>query len=228
MAEQKSSHSGSSERLADWVDRLSRLYTPVVADVLDRLGYRDQCLRAEIRPLVAGYAAGRRGADRPDDPRATDLTPAEPYKGEMAAVDALGPGRRDGRVDVRRQLLGRAAVHRGAVPGLPRRRHRRLHARHPGHQDHGLPGLLPGHPPGRQPGPARRRRARRAHRLRGRLRQARDLVLADDDGVVVVPQAVAEQALAAAEQKVRGENLVRLKLAEGMTVTEAFRRYGVL
>src|SRR5438105_11524686 len=55
-----------------------------------------------------------------------------------------------------------------------------------------------------------------------------DLVLADHDGVVVLPQAVAEQALQAAEEKVRGENLVRQKLAEGMSATEAFRRYGVL
>jgi regulator of RNase E activity RraA len=55
-----------------------------------------------------------------------------------------------------------------------------------------------------------------------------DLVLADDDGVVVVPRAVAEEALGHAEHKVSGENLVRLKLAEGMSVTEAFQRYGVL
>jgi regulator of RNase E activity RraA len=55
-----------------------------------------------------------------------------------------------------------------------------------------------------------------------------DLILADDDGVVVVPQGVAEQALTAAEEKIRGENLVRKALAEGMSVTEAFRRYGVL
>ena len=55
-----------------------------------------------------------------------------------------------------------------------------------------------------------------------------DLVLADHDGVVVVPYAVAEAALTAAEEKVRGENLVRQKLAEGMSAGEAFRRYGVL
>ena len=34
--------------------------------------------------------------------------------------------------------------------------------------------------------------------------------------------------VSAAEEKVRGENLVRKALAEGMSVTEAFRRYGVL
>ena len=55
-----------------------------------------------------------------------------------------------------------------------------------------------------------------------------DLVLADDDGVVIVPRSVADQALALAEEKARGENLVREALASGMSVTEAFRRYGIL
>ena len=55
-----------------------------------------------------------------------------------------------------------------------------------------------------------------------------DLVLADDDGVVVVPQGRGRAGAALAEEKVSGENLVRKALAEGMTVTEAFRRYGVL
>src|SRR4051794_885985 len=40
-----------------WADRLGALYTPVIADVLDRLGYRDQSFRAEIRPLFPGARA---------------------------------------------------------------------------------------------------------------------------------------------------------------------------
>ena len=44
-----------------------------------------------------------------------------------------------------------------------------------------------------------------------------DLVLADHDGVVVVPSAAAEETLRLAEEKVSGENLVRRALAEGMT-----------
>jgi regulator of RNase E activity RraA len=55
-----------------------------------------------------------------------------------------------------------------------------------------------------------------------------DLVVADDDGIVIVPQGIADRAIDLAEEKVRGENLVRQALAEGMSVTEAFRRYGVL
>ena len=55
-----------------------------------------------------------------------------------------------------------------------------------------------------------------------------DLVLADFDGVVVVPGEVAEEAIGRAEEKVSGENLVRKHLQEGMPVSEAFRRFGVI
>ena len=55
-----------------------------------------------------------------------------------------------------------------------------------------------------------------------------DLLLADYDGVVVVPSEVAEETITRAEEKVAGENLVREKLAEGMPVWEAFRTYGVI
>ena len=67
------------------------LYSPVVADVLDRMGYREQCLRADIRPLamghvVAGFARTVKTVDAPS------TSPEKPYEGEMAAVDALGSG----------------------------------------------------------------------------------------------------------------------------------------
>jgi regulator of RNase E activity RraA len=55
-----------------------------------------------------------------------------------------------------------------------------------------------------------------------------DLLLADYDGVVVIPAAVADEVITRAEEKVAGENLVRSKLAEGMPVWEAFRTYGVI
>jgi regulator of RNase E activity RraA len=55
-----------------------------------------------------------------------------------------------------------------------------------------------------------------------------DLVLADHDGVVVVPAALGEEVVRLAEEKVAGENLVRERLAEGMPVAEAFRTYGVI
>ncbi len=55
-----------------------------------------------------------------------------------------------------------------------------------------------------------------------------DLVVADIDGVVVVPRAVEEQVVRYAWNKVHDENVVRQAIADGMTATAAFKKYGVL
>jgi regulator of RNase E activity RraA len=55
-----------------------------------------------------------------------------------------------------------------------------------------------------------------------------DLVLADHDGVVVIPAQDAQEVISLAEEKVAGEDMVRDKLAEGMPVWDAFRTYGVI
>ncbi len=62
----------------------------------------------------------------------------------------------------------------------------------------------------------------------GVLVEPGDLVLADHDGVVVIPKAIAEETLKLAEDKVSGENLVRTALQGGMSATEAFKTYGIL
>src|SRR5258707_11936717 len=45
------------ERSPGWIDRLAGLYTPVEADVLDPVGYRDQAMLADVRPLFPGARA---------------------------------------------------------------------------------------------------------------------------------------------------------------------------
>jgi regulator of RNase E activity RraA len=55
-----------------------------------------------------------------------------------------------------------------------------------------------------------------------------DLVIADADGVVVVPQAVEAEVLAKAWAKTQSENEVREAIRQGMLATDAFRKYGVL
>jgi 4-hydroxy-4-methyl-2-oxoglutarate aldolase len=53
-----------------------------------------------------------------------------------------------------------------------------------------------------------------------------DWVVGDEDGVVVVPVDLAADVLAAAEEKVGTENLVRDAVRQGMTPLQAFERYG--
>lgn len=55
-----------------------------------------------------------------------------------------------------------------------------------------------------------------------------DLVFADEDGVVVVPQNVEQEAIRRAWQKVHAENVVRDSIRNGMKATDAFAKYGVL
>jgi regulator of RNase E activity RraA len=55
-----------------------------------------------------------------------------------------------------------------------------------------------------------------------------DLVLGGADGVVVVPSAIIEDVVAEAYQKSRTESRVRTALREGMSVSDAYRRFGVM
>ena len=55
-----------------------------------------------------------------------------------------------------------------------------------------------------------------------------DLVIADDDGVVVVPQAVEADALRRAWDKVHAENVTRDAIKAGMKAVAAYEKYGVL
>jgi regulator of RNase E activity RraA len=216
-----------SEQSAGWVDRLARLYTPVVADVLDRLGRRDQSMRADVRPLFPeAKAAGVARTIRTIKP--AEIVPAEPYKGEMAAVDDL----REGDVAVVSEcgasfwgeLLSTAARYRGCrgviIDGYTRDTRAIINM--------GFPVFCTGIHPADSLGRLDVAEHDVPVRCGGVLVNPGDLVLADEDGVVVVPRSIAEETLTRAEEKVRGENLVRKALAEGMSVTEAFRRYGVL
>ncbi len=55
-----------------------------------------------------------------------------------------------------------------------------------------------------------------------------DLVLADVDGVVVVPQAVEKEAIRAAWDKAHAENITRDAIKAGMKAVAAYEKYGVL
>ena len=55
-----------------------------------------------------------------------------------------------------------------------------------------------------------------------------DLVVADEDGVVVVPLKVEASVIRRAWEKVHAENEVRDAIRKGMKATTAFETYGVL
>jgi regulator of RNase E activity RraA len=55
-----------------------------------------------------------------------------------------------------------------------------------------------------------------------------DLVIADEDGVVVVPTNVENEAIRRAWDKVHAENIVRDEIRAGGKATDVFKKYGVL
>ena len=68
---------------------VSRLYTAVVSDILDDLGHRDHVLDPAIRPLGNGEVIAS-----PANPflvTQVDQIAAEPYAGEISALDDVRP-----------------------------------------------------------------------------------------------------------------------------------------
>jgi regulator of RNase E activity RraA len=55
-----------------------------------------------------------------------------------------------------------------------------------------------------------------------------DLIVADIDGIVVVPREVETEVIRRAWEKVNAENTVRDAIASGLSATAAFKKYGVL
>jgi regulator of RNase E activity RraA len=210
-----------------WPDRLGRLYTAVVADVLDALGFRDQCLHPRVRPLwpgatLAGFALTVHVVP------AREVQPEHPYAGELAAVDALQPGdvlvASESATGIWGELLSTAARHRGCrgvVLDGPTRDATAITTM-------GFPVFHVGCHPADSLG----RVEVAAHDVPvdcgGVLIHPGDLVLADHDGVVAIPAAAADDVLRRAEEKVGDENKVRAALAAGMSATAAFEKYGVL
>jgi regulator of RNase E activity RraA len=55
-----------------------------------------------------------------------------------------------------------------------------------------------------------------------------DLVFADLDGVVIIPKRHEVEVIEKALEKARGEKLVRKEIENGMSSSDAFRKYGIL
>jgi regulator of RNase E activity RraA len=215
-------------RLGD-VERLAKLYTAVVADCMDRVGLRNQVMAPRIRPLfpeakMAGIAATVDVVDIDEVPPDRDAW----YKGELQAVDALTEG--EVMVVSRTtgsywgELLATAARYRGArgivVDGFCRDTVALIDMKFPTF----AAGILCSDSLGRIDV-----RAAGVPVVCGDITvNPGDLVLADHDGIVVLPRHAAGEVLGLAEEKVSGENLVRDELARGRSLWETFRTYGVI
>ncbi len=207
------------------------LYTAVLSDVLDELGFRDQAMPSSIRPLdenlvLAGFA--RTGLYR----EIFQVVEGEnPYELEIALVDDLKPddvavfgccGSR--RIAPWGELLSTASRARGAAGCVTDGMVRDIRAI----RALGFPVFHGGIAPLDSKGRGMVAEIDTPIRCGGVAVASGDLIVGDADGLVVVPRAVEDDALRLAFAKVTGENTTRDELAAGAKLAEVFARYRVL
>jgi regulator of RNase E activity RraA len=207
------------------------LYTAVLSDVLDELGYRDQAMPPSIRPLddeLVMVGRARTGIYR----EVYGVVPgSNPYALEIALVDDLAPGDvavlgcgGSTRIAPWGELLSTAARARGAAgcltDGFVRDIKFIRRMRFP--VFHG--GIAPLDSKGR----GMVAEIDVPIRCGGVAVSPGDLVVGDADGVIVVPRAVEAEALQKAFAKVRGENDTRKELEGGARLADVFARHGIL
>lgn len=215
-----------------FLDKLrSRLYTAVLSDVLDELGYRDQALPPAIRPLddalvMVGFA--RTGAYREvysvvpgQNPYALEIALVDDLKVNEVAVLACGGSQ---KIAPWGELLSTAARARKAAGCLTDgfvRDIRQIRSM-------AFPVFHAGIAPLDSKGRGMVAEIDVPVRVANVAVSPGDLVFGDADGVIVVPRAVEAQALAKAFAKVDGEDRTRDELAAGARLADVFARHGIL
>lgn len=217
---------------SSFADLSSRLYAAVLSDVLDGMGLRDQAMKPFVRPLDEERVLFGRARTGLYMPVYSVREGENPYDVEIALVDDLEPndvavfacsGPTD-RIAPWGELLSTAATARGAsgcvTDGLVRdiRAIRRM----------GFPVFHGGIGPIDSKG-----RGKMVERdvpvvCAGVIVYPGDYVFGDADGVVVVPQAAADEAFSTALSKAEAETTTRDELAAGLKLADVFRRHGVL
>jgi 4-hydroxy-4-methyl-2-oxoglutarate aldolase len=205
------------------------LYTAVIADSLDELGYRHQAMREQLRPLspdccFAGWARTIACVD-------VYHVPEDPYAKEIEAVDSILSGEVVivSTADSQRnapwgELLSTAARARGArgavIDGLVRDV-RKIEAL-------GFPVFARGIKPVDSRGRGLVIDYNVPVECGGIQVNPGDLVFADYDGIVVIPAEVVPEAIRLATEKVTRENHSRAELKRGSYLRDVYEKYGVL
>ena len=215
--------------MSDPLAVLETLYTAVVADVLDTLGYRQQTLSADIRAMTpARQVSGRVFTAKAE---VVNNIPAEPYKLEMAATDTMTAGDvlvvdagHNRQSAFWGELLSTACQAKGVRGAVMSTCTRDLWAL----EKMKFPVFAIGRSPADSKGRIDVTAIGKPITLDGVCIQNGDYLLGDPDGIVIIPAAALDETLRLAQEKVSGENTVRDDLANGMPVTEAFAKHGIL
>ncbi len=206
-----------------------KLAASAISDVLDALGFRDQVMRATIRPLypealVVGRAMPVLYAE-------VFEVPEKPYQMEMEVVDSLRPddvlvayAPATAKAALWGGLLSTAARARGArgvvIEGMTRDVKQITSM--------GFPVFASGTSPLDSKGRLRVFAYRCAIECGGVLVEPGDIIFGDVDGVVVIPQDVAVETINEALNKLEAEHLTAEELKKGTLLRDVYAKYGVL
>lgn len=204
------------------------LYTPVVGDILDELGYYHQFLPAPVQPIrLTDKLIGRAMPVLMIDVYGPQK---KPFGKLTEALDQLQPGEiyiASGgamRCAYWGEILTATAKKRGAVGAIVNGYYRDtlmvmeqdwpVFSRGRFGQDSAVRTQVADY--------------RCDIEIDGVWIKPGDLIFGDLDGVLVIPKVVEEQVIVKALKKARSEKLVRKEIDNGMSSTEAFLKYGVL
>jgi 4-hydroxy-4-methyl-2-oxoglutarate aldolase len=222
--------------LAELDDRLfdmmtDKLYVAVISDILDGMGYRNQVLQPGVvpaRPDPSQVLVGR-AATVLIGPQYEVVD--QPYTTQIAAIDALKPG--DvvvsgvggmTNVAVWGELFSNAAKARGARGFLTDGCHRDTRMV----LDLGFPVFSRGPRPVDISGRGTVISIGRPVEVAGVVVHPGDVVFAEVDGVVIIPQDLAEETMTHAFEKVAKEDGAREDLRQGHLLSEVWSKYRVL
>lgn len=219
----------SPEDIALFTHIEQNLYTSVISDSLDDLGFRDQAMRENIRPVLpearlAGWARTMACVDIfhvMENPYAMEIEAVDSMLAGEVAVVSTGESVRNGPWG---ELLSTASQARGArgavVDGLIRDV-RKI-------QEIGFPVFATGMKPVDSKGRGVMLDYNVPVMCGGILVHPGDLVVADFDGIVVVPRSAVPETIHLATDKASRESNTRRELMEGALLGEVFAKYGVL
>lgn len=207
----------------------NKLFSAVIADILDDFGYRNQVMKYNIRPIHPSFKMVGRAFTM----LATDIyhIPNNPYKKELEAIDRLAKddivvATTNGSISCGfwGELLSTAAIVKGArgavIDGLTRDSNKIV--------EMGFPVFTRGYSPNDSKGRCEVISYNSPIQCGEVIVNTGDIIFADHDGVVVVPQDIWETVFLKAINKVSQENEMKNALQNGMGVVRAFQKYGIL
>jgi 4-hydroxy-4-methyl-2-oxoglutarate aldolase len=206
-----------------------KLYSGVVADIMDDLGYRNQAMRMDIRPLERSFVI----AGRAKTILAVDVyeIPKDPYKLEIESIDSLVEGdvvvactNRSTNNGYWGELLSTASMMRGArgaiIDGISRDTKQILAL--------GFKVFTAGFKPLDSKGRGLVIAYDCPVACGDILVHPGDVIFADCDGVLVIPKTVVMDVIPQALDKVERENKSRDELKQGKYLRDVYNKYGAL